>query len=94
MDIRDLLPIGSVVLLKGAKKRLMIFGVKQLDDANPDVEFDYSAVPYPEGNMGKDTQYMFNHGDIAMVAFRGFEDEERGVFVDALNKYYEQKGIR
>ena len=29
MNIKELLPIGSVVLLKGGKKRLMVFGVKQ-----------------------------------------------------------------
>ena len=29
MNINELLPIGSVVLLEGGKKRLMVFGVKQ-----------------------------------------------------------------
>lgn len=31
MEIRELLPIGSVVLLKDGQKRVMIYGVKQTD---------------------------------------------------------------
>lgn len=51
MDIKSLLPIGTVVLLKGAKKKLMIIGVKQTN-AETDEEFDYLGVIYPEGNIG------------------------------------------
>jgi len=88
MEIRNLLPIGSVVLLKGAMKKMMIFGIKQLDEKNPETEYDYSGVPYPEGNVGTDTQYLFNHSDIGMVCFRGFEDEEREEFINILEDYY------
>ena len=88
MSIKDLLPIGSVVLLKGATKKMMIFGIKQLDEKNPEIEYDYSGVPYPEGNVGTDAQYLFNHSDIGMVAFRGYEDEEREEFINILDDYY------
>ena len=88
MEIRDLLPIGSIVLLKGATKKLMVFGVKQLDESNPEKEFDYSGVPYPEGNFGAQAQYLFDHKDIGMVCFRGFEDEERDKFLVMLDDYY------
>ncbi len=91
MDIKELLPIGSIVLLEGGQKRLMIFGVKQ-SNMETGEEYDYIAVPYPEGNMGTDGQFLFNHGDIEEVIFRGFEDEEREGFLDRMEQFYAQNG--
>ncbi len=89
MNIHELLPIGSVVLLKNGQKRLMIHGVKQTDQSS-DKEYDYISVLYPEGNMGNDTGlFLFNHSDIDEVIFRGFEDEERETFIENLAKFYE-----
>lgn len=88
MNFTELLPIGSVVLLKDAKKRLMIYGVGQTDDTNH-VDYDYIGVMYPEGNMGEGTQFLFNHSNIDKVFFRGYEDEEREKFVDALQSFYD-----
>lgn len=89
MYIKNLLPIGSVVLLKEGKKKLMIFGVKQMD-SEVQVEYDYIGVLYPEGNIGIEGQYLFNHENIEQVFFRGYEDEEREQFINALEKYYEE----
>lgn len=88
MDIRELLPIGSVVLLANGKKRLMVFGVKQTDQ-NTNKEYDYIGVLYPEGNMGEAGQFLFNQSDIDEVFFRGYEDEERESFIENLAKFYE-----
>lgn len=88
MNFSELLPIGSVVLLSGAEKRLMIFGVGQTDVTN-DISYDYIGVVYPEGNMGTETQFLFNHKDIVQVCFRGFEDEERDDFIGRLQSAYE-----
>ena len=90
MEIKNLLPIGSVVLLKEGKKRLMIFGVKQTDNSTS-IEYDYIAVMYPEGNIGEAGQYMFNHYDIEKVFFEGYQDEERELFLDKLNEFYTKK---
>lgn len=87
--IKDLLPIGSVVLLKDGEKRVMIFGVKQANQEEGDEEYDYIAVLYPEGNIGMEFQYLFNHEDIQEVYFRGYEDGERKDFIDKLTKVYE-----
>ncbi len=94
MEINELLPIGTVVLLKGGEKKVMIFGVKQSDTSNEDdiKEYDYIGVMYPEGNMGLDFQYLFNHEDVETVYFRGFEDEQRPVFLERLKEYYENNG--
>ncbi len=90
MDIRQLLPIGSVVLLKGGRKKVMIYGVKQTDKSSG-IEYDYISVLYPEGNMGEAGQFLFNHSDIDEIYFRGCEDEERDRFIDKLARFYENK---
>lgn len=86
--IKDLLPIGSVVMLRNAKKPLMIFGIKQLATERPDEEFDYIGVMYPEGNIGQQFQYLFNHADIEEVLFVGYETEERQKFLEEVQKAY------
>ena len=90
MDVRQLLPIGSVVLLKGGRKKVMIYGVKQTDKSSG-IEYDYISVLYPEGNMGEAGQFLFNHSDIDEIYFRGCEDEERDRFIDKLARFYENK---
>ena len=90
MDIRQLLPIGSVVLLKGGRKKVMIYGVKQTDKSSG-IEYDYISVLYPEGNMGEAGQFLFNHSDIDEIYFRGCEDEERDRFIDKLAWFYGNK---
>lgn len=87
--IKDLLPIGSVVLLRKGEKKVMIFGIKQTDGEKHDTEFDYVGVMYPEGNVGSEYQFLFNHVDIAEVFFRGYEDEERTQFIQKLEEIYD-----
>ena len=88
MNIKELLPIGSVVLLEGGSKKLMIFGIRQLDESDEAVEYDYAAVPYPEGNVGVEAQFLFNHDQISEVFFYGYEDKEREDFLNALDEFY------
>ncbi len=88
MNVKDLLPIGTVVLLKNGEKRLMIAGIKQMDTEDTSKEYDYYGVMYPEGHVGENFQYLFNHEDIAEIYFKGFEDEERERFLDQLAKIY------
>ena len=89
MNVNELLPIGSIVLLEGVEKKLMIFGVGQTQlEENKD--FDYIGVVYPEGNMGEGSQFLFNHSDIEEIVFRGYEDEERDNFLEMLNSYFEE----
>lgn len=90
MEIKDLLPIGSVVLLEGGKKRVMIYGVKQIEQETKE-EYDYVGVVYPEGNMGKGSQFLFNHDKIQEIFFKGYDDEERQNFMQRLTDYYAGK---
>lgn len=85
MKIKDLLPIGSIVLLKEGEKRLMIIGIMQTDKGKA---FDYLGELYPEGHIGEGFQYLFNHEDISKIIFRGFEDAERTEFLAKLAELY------
>lgn len=89
MRIDELLPIGSIIWLKEAQKALMIFGVKQ-SNMDTGEEYDYIGVLYPEGNMGTESQFLFQHEDIEKVVFRGFEDEQRTEFIENLKEFYKE----
>ncbi len=83
-----MLPIGTIVMLKGGKKKIMIFGVKYRKiKQNKTEEYDYIAVPYPEGNMGEQYQYLFNKSDIETVYYKGYENEEQENFLKQLEKF-------
>lgn len=88
MKIRDLLPIGSIVLLKDGEKRLMINGVMQSEIEQNSRDYDYHGILYPEGHIGEQFQYLFNHEDIEAVVFRGYEDDERITFIEKLAEFY------
>lgn len=90
MEIKDLLPIGSVVRLKDGRHKLMIYGIKQTE-SEQGREFDYISVLYPEGCINELGQYLFNHSDIDEVFFRGYEDEERQAFIQNLSQYYQRR---
>lgn len=91
--MKDLLPIGSVVLLKDATKKLVIIGVLQVN-AEQNKMYDYLAVPYPERYLGSDNNYLFNQGDINDIIFRGYTNPERDIFIEALNILYSKKEVK
>lgn len=88
MKIAELLPIGTIVLLKEGEKRLMINGIKQTNANGDGKEYDYLGILYPEGHIGDEFQYLFNHEDISEIIFKGFEDDERNEFITKLVKLY------
>ena len=83
--MKELLPLGSVVLLKGAEKRLMICGRIQTNVATNEV-YDYSACPYPEGLISSKEVMMFNNESIDKVYFIGFQDTEEFQFRKFVNE--------
>jgi len=87
MNVKELLPIGSVIWLREAERPLMIFGIKQ-SNMETGEEYDYIGVLYPEGNMGTDSQFLFQHKDIEKVEFRGYETAERVEFIERLSAFY------
>ena len=82
--LKDLLPIGSVVLLNDATKRVMIVGLKQ-QQANDEKVWDYSGCLYPEGIINPDHLFLFDHEQINTLFFIGFQDGEGMQFMINLN---------
>lgn len=72
---KDLLPVGSVVLLKGGDKRIMICGRIQAKAGETEI-YDYSACYYPEGIVDPTNMFFFNRDSIEKVFFIGFQDPE------------------
>ena len=84
------LPIGTVVMLKGASKRLMITGFCSMATDDTNTMFDYSGCMYPEGFLSSDQTALFNHSQIAQVYHMGLVDDEEKKFKVALNTLVSQ----
>jgi len=80
------LPIGTVVLLKEATKRVMITGYASVSPDTGDKIFDYSGCVYPEGFFDYNQVCVFNHDQIGQVFFTGYEDDEEKAFMVTLNE--------
>ena len=70
--MKEILPIGAVVLLEGAIDSIMIIGY--LPKGIDDVERDYMGVPYPLGLTSIEDVKAFNRSDIKEVIFEGNKD--------------------
>lgn len=80
------LPIGTVVLLKGATKRIMITGFASQSPDTGDRIFDYSGCIYPEGFYNYNEVCVFDHNQIEKIFYRGLEDEENAKFHEVLKE--------
>ena len=78
------LPIGSVVLLKGGTKKVMITGFCSIAEENQEKIYDYCGCIYPEGYLSSDEICLFDHDQIAEISFIGFENEEEKEFKENL----------
>ncbi len=85
-EFEKFLPIGTVVLLKDAKKRLMITGYlptgKPIEESKEHL-YDYMGCVFPEGVLRSSTIAVFNHEQIDKVYHMGLIDVESK---DYLNK--------
>lgn len=91
MNNEKYLPLGTVVLLKGGKKRLMITGFLIAPNDDKTKVFDYCGVIYPEGMITSDKTALFNHEQIDKVDFLGFIDEEEKNFKAKLDELAKTK---
>ena len=76
------LPIGTVVILKGGKRELMIMSYcimpsGDVYDKTGKIDakgkmFDYGACFYPEGMVTSDQLFAFNHDQIERICFKGY----------------------
>ena len=70
----ELLPYGTVVLLKDSTKRIMIYGHNQkIAGDTADKVWDYAACYYPEGRLNNESTFMFDSEQIEKVDFEGLK---------------------
>lgn len=84
--MRSYLPIGTVVRLKGRKKKAMIVGHLMLDPISREL-FDYCAVDFPCGFAypeGKSFGLDFN--DIESINFIGYINDESEMYINRLSE--------
>lgn len=81
------LPIGSVVILKDATKKIMITGYLSVDQNNKDVVYDYNGCVFPEGFLSSTQVLLFNHDQIQEVFFEGYVNIEQCEFIKKLDEF-------
>lgn len=72
---KNMLPLGTVVLLKGGQKRLMICG-RVMTRAGEDKIYEYCGVYFPEGITDPKSMFFFDKEAIDRVFFLGYKDIE------------------
>lgn len=85
-DQEKFLPIGSVVILEGGTKKIMITGFCSISEMDRTQVYDYSGCIYPEGYLSSNQICLFNHDQIEKVFFTGYESEEEKKFKKSLKK--------
>ncbi|WP_252232162.1 DUF4176 domain-containing protein [Clostridium sp. ZBS15] len=91
----ELLPLGTVVLLKDSNIQLMITGrMRKLEGNSSGEIWDYSGCAYPRGFMSSNDSYLFNFNEIDKVYFKGYQDEDEIKYNKQLVEYRNKsKGI-
>lgn len=84
------LPVGTVVLLKGGQKRVMIIGFCVVSEEDKEKLWDYSGCLFPEGVLSSSESCLFNHDQIEKVYHLGLIDEEDIKFKENLNKFIDK----
>ena len=79
------LSIGSVVMLKGAEKAVMIIGFCVKANSEEKV-YDYLGCLYPEGCIAVDKNLFFNHDQIDKILYLGYTNMEDKEFKSMLLK--------
>lgn len=86
MNKEKFLPLGSVVILKGAKKRIMIIGFVAQSQQTGNKVFDYMGCLYPEGVLNTEQSLLFDHEQIDKIYYIGLSDNEEKDFKEKLVK--------
>ena len=84
------LPIGSVVLLEGGQKKVMVTGFCSISTDDKTRIYDYTGCIYPEGYLSSNQICLFDHEQIEEIYFIGYENEEEEEFKKQLNEVFEE----
>ena len=87
------LPIGTVVMLVGGSKKVMITGYRS-KNADADRVFDYNGCIFPEGLM-ENIYCLFDASQIEDVLYLGLENEEQQAHMEKIHNStgFTTKGI-
>lgn len=89
----EYLPVGSVVMLKGAIQRIMIISrAVMVPYGGGQKFFDYGACVYPVGIID-DKLIYFNKEDIVKVYFKGYVNEDEELLVENIKAEKKQRNI-
>lgn len=94
MKEKTMHPLGSVVILEGGEKKVMIIarGVAMKQEGEMQY-FEYGGCLYPEGLMGDQILY-FNGENIQTVTAEGYSDEEDQLLTERLEEWIEKSHIK
>ncbi len=84
----SLLPIGTIVTLNNATKKILIIGYLPQEIGSEDI-YDYSGVPYPEGLIDSKKLLLFNHKQIDKIHHLSLDDQETKEFIKKVEKMKE-----
>lgn len=87
---KEYLPIGTVCILKGGTKKVMIIGFCSIPKEDSSKIFDYSGCLYPEGLISSNQICLFNNDQIEKIYHKGFDSQEDLDFKDKLENIMEK----
>ena len=77
MEINEkFLPLGTLVLLKNAKEKIMIIGYLTSNGNKTDIVYDYQGCVFPYGLYTNEVSFVFNHSDIDKIYYMGYSDND------------------
>lgn len=88
------LPIGTVCVLKGASKKLMITGFCIKSSEEDEKIYDYLGCLYPEGVISSETNLLFDHEQIENVFYMGYSDDEEKSFKKKLDELIKNDNLK
>lgn len=93
MEKVDFLPLGTIVVLNGSIKKVMIAQravyVPTNEDKADSKYFEYGAVLYPEGLVDGQLVY-FNSEDVYKIIALGYTDADDELLVEEINEALEK----
>ena len=82
------LPLGTVCMLKGGEKSLMIIGYcPQAEKDGAVVQYDYVGCLYPEGIVSSEQNLVFNHDQIVKIVKEVVVEPETDDFLKKLKAF-------
>ena len=79
LEKSNYLPVGSIVLLKGATQNVIIIGFAPIEHGQAKV-WDYLGAPYPIGVISSDKNLLFDNEQIDKVIAKGYSEDTEKLF--------------